>query len=266
MSAVTFSGARGYDGDNRAFSYAILCSIVLHGLLLLALPSLRDSSRRADAHPGPIIARLSPPQTAAPSPPRSEPQPAPPVEEKAPPPPPPVVKPAPAPKPVPLAKAPKPPAKPTPVAPAPPAPRAAPAETPPAPTASTAPPAPAPARVESAPAAPAASSPSIETPDAGTLAQYRLQLISVAKRYKRYPRVAMDNNWEGTAEIRMVIGANGMIASLVVRKGSGHDILDKEALDWLRKAKPLAPIPAALRGKEFTVDIPVIFNLKEPGA
>jgi len=262
MSAVTFSGARGYDGDNRAFSYAILCSIVLHGLLLLALPSLRDSSRRADAHPGPIIARLSQPQAAAPSPPRSEPQPAPPVEEKAPPPP--VAKPAPAPKPVPLAKAPKPPAKSTPVAPAPPAPSAAPAETPPAPAPSTTSPGPV-ARVESTPGPPAASVPTPEA-DAGTLAQYRLQLISVAKRYKRYPRVAMDNNWEGTAEIRMVIGANGMIASLVVRKGSGHEVLDKEALDWLRKAKPLAPIPAALRGKEFAVDIPVIFNLKEPGA
>ncbi|HEY6822682.1 MAG TPA: hypothetical protein VI321_11750, partial [Burkholderiales bacterium] len=116
MSAVTYSGARRNDGDSRAFSYAILCSIVLHGLLLLALPSLRDSSRRADAHPGPIIARLSPPQAAAPSPPRSEPQPAPPVEEKAPPPP--LVKPTPAPKPVPLAKAQKPPVKSAPVPPA----------------------------------------------------------------------------------------------------------------------------------------------------
>jgi protein TonB len=267
MSAVTYSGARRYDGDNRAFSYAVLCSIVLHGVLLLALPSLRDSSKRADAHPGPIIARLSQPQAAvpsqpqaaAPSPPQSEPQPAPRVEEK--PPPVPVTKPTPAP----LAKAQKAPAKSAPVVPAPPAPSAA-HETPPAPAASTAPPAAGTATAESAPAAPAASSPSIDAPDAGTLAQYRLQLISVAKRYKRYPRVAMDNNWEGTAEIRMVIGADGMIASLVVRKGSGHEILDQEALQWLRKAKPLAPIPPALRGKTFTVDIPVIFNLKEPGA
>jgi periplasmic protein TonB len=262
MSAVTYSGARRYDGDNRAFSYAVLCSIVLHGVLLLALPSLRDASKRADAHPGPIIARLSQPQPAAPSP-HSVPSPSPRAEEK--PSPVPETKPAPAPKPVPLAKAQKAPAKSAPVAPAPPAPSAA-RETPPAPAVSTAPPAPAAARAESAPAAPAAASPSIDTLDAGTLAQYRLQLISVAKRYKRYPRVAMDNNWEGTAEIRMVIGANGMIASLVVRKGSGHEILDQEALQWLRKAKPLAPIPAALRGKEFTVDIPVIFNLKEPGA
>ena len=76
----------------------------------------------------------------------------------------------------------------------------------------------------------------------------------------------MDNNWEGTAQIRLVIGANGFISSLVVLKGSGHEVLDQEALQWIRKAKPLAPIPAALRGREFTVDIPVIFNLKDPGA
>ena len=258
------SGARLFDGGNRAFSYAVLCSIVLHGLLLLALPSLRDSSKRADAHPGLIIARLSPlqPAPAAPSPPKSEPPPAPRVEESRPPAP--VTKPAPAPKPVPLAKAQKAPAKPAQAAPTPASPSAPASETPPA-QAPSAPAAPAAAKSESpAAATPLAASP--ETADAGTLAQYRLQLISVAKRYKRYPRVAMDNNWEGTADIRMVIGANGMIASLVVRKGSGHEVLDQEAVQWIRKAKPLAPIPAALRGKEFTVDIPVIFNLKEPGA
>jgi protein TonB len=256
------SGARRFDGDNRLFGYAVLCSIVLHGLLLLALPSLRDSSRRADTHPGPLVARLVQAQPApiAPAPPKAEPPPAPRVEEK--PPPAPVTKPEPAPKPVPLAKAQKAPAKPAPGAPAAPAP----ADTPPAPAPSAAPPAPAAARAESVPAPAPPSPAAAETLDAGTLAQYRLQLISVAKRYKRYPRVAMDNNWEGTAEIRMIIGANGMIASLVVRKGSGYDVLDQEALQWIRKAKPLAPIPASLRGKEFAVDIPVIFNLKEPGA
>jgi protein TonB len=266
MSAVIDSGTRRFDAGNRTFSYAVLCSIVLHGLLLLALTSLRDSSRRAESHPGPIIARLKQAQPApvAPSLPKSEPQPAPRVEPK--PPPAPAARPAPAAKPVPSTKAPKAPAKPAQVAPVPPAPSAPPPVASSAPAPSGAPPAPAAAKTEGIPAPAAAPPAAPEAADAGTLAQYRLQLISVAKRYKRYPRVAMDNNWEGTAEIRMVIGANGMIASLVVRKGSGHDILDQEALQWIRKAKPLAPIPAALRGKEFTVDIPVIFNLKEPGA
>ncbi|HEX2566616.1 MAG TPA: energy transducer TonB [Burkholderiales bacterium] len=258
------SQARRHDADNRIFSYAVLCSIVLHGLLLLALPGLRDSGKRADARPGPIVARLSQPQAppSAPAPP--QPQPAPRAEEKAPPPPP-VAKPAPAPKPVPLAKAQKAPAKSAPVTPAPPPPSSAPADVAPSPAPSPAPPA-AVAKAESGPAQPAPPAAAAEAPDSGTLAQYRLQLISVAKRYKRYPRVAMDNNWEGTAEIRMIIGADGMIASLLVRKGSGHEVLDQEALQWIRKAKPLAPIPASLRGKAFTVDIPVIFSLKDPGA
>jgi protein TonB len=104
------------------------------------------------------------------------------------------------------------------------------------------------------------------TEDAATLAQYRLAIIAAAKRYKRYPRVAMDNNWEGKVEVRMVIGANGMISVLSVRTSAGHEILDQQALDMIKKAKPLTPIPSALRGKEFTVDIPVIFSLKDSGA
>lgn len=102
--------------------------------------------------------------------------------------------------------------------------------------------------------------------DAGTLRAYRLAIITNARRYKVYPRVAMDNNWEGKVEVRMVIGANGMIASLSIKTGTGHEILDKAALGMIRKAKPLTPIPAALRGKEFTVDVPVIFSLKDDAA
>ncbi len=253
-------GLRRYGADNRAFNYAVLGSILLHGLLLFALPGLRESSKRPEVTPGPIVARLVQPRAVPPQlapTPQTEPQPAPQVQET---PPPPVAKPAPVSKPAPIAKAAKAPAKPAPTAPTPSAPAAEQAPS------VAAPPSAAPPAVAKAEPQPAASAPSAEVPDAGTLAQYRLQLITAAKRYKRYPRVAMDNNWEGTAEIRMVIGANGMIASLVIRKGTGHDVLDQEAIQWIKKAKPLAPIPAALRGKEFTVDIPVIFNLKETGA
>jgi protein TonB len=262
MSAVMHGGTRRYGADSRAFNYAIVGSILLHGLLLFALPALRESSKRPEAPPGPIVARLAQPraapsQPAAPAP-QAEPQPAPQVQE---PPPSPVAKQAPVSKPAPVAKSA--PTKSSPIAPTPPtpsAPAAGQASSVPAPPSAAAP------AVAKAEPQPAASAPSAELPDAGTLAQYRLQLITVARKYKRYPRVAMDNNWEGTVEIRMVIGANGMIASLVIRKGTGHDVLDQEAIQWIRKAKPLAAIPAALRGKEFTIDIPVVFNLKEPDA
>jgi protein TonB len=266
MSAAMYAGGRGQGEQGRVFKYAVLGSILLHALLLSLLPGLRQSNGPALAPPGPIVARLAlartaPPQPVPPAPPPvAEP---PPQVAPAEPPPAPAARPVLRPKPAPLAKAAPAPVKSSPPPPSAPATATAPVPPPsaPAPATSTL----AKTAPQSAPSAPPAQAPS-EAADAGTLAQYRLQLISVAKRYKRYPRVAMDNNWEGTAEIRLVIGANGFIASLIVKKGTGHEVLDQEALQWIRKAKPLAPIPAALRGKEFTVDIPVIFNLKEPDA
>lgn len=113
------------------------------------------------------------------------------------------------------------------------------------------------------PAAPSTSAPAAESSDPLTLGQYRIAIITAAKRYKKYPRLAIDNNWEGQAEVRMVLGADGAIASIRIKTSSGFEILDQQALEMIRKAKPLAPIPASLRGKGFTVDVPVLFSLKE---
>jgi protein TonB len=105
------------------------------------------------------------------------------------------------------------------------------------------------------PAAPAAN--------AGTLAQYRLAIISLAKGFNRYPRLAVENNWQGRVEVRVTVGADGTIASLGLRSGSGYEILDRQALDMIGKAAPQVSLPVSLRGREFVIDIPVIFSLRE---
>jgi protein TonB len=243
MSAVMYSD------PNRAFHYAVLASIVLHGLLLFGLAP-RDPAKRA-APPAPIIARLAQPPAAepAPAPPQAEPVKPQPREKR-----PPATKSSPVAKVEPQATLP---------APAPTAAPAAPvsesADTTPA--ASSAPSAP--PIVARADPAPAPASPSVEAMDAGSLAQYRLQLISMARKYKRYPRVAMDNNWEGDVVVRMVIGPSGVISALSIKTSSGHEVLDQQALEMFKKAKPLVQIPAALRGKEFTIELRAIYNLKD---
>ena len=57
-----------------------------------------------------------------------------------------------------------------------------------------------------------------------------------------------------------------MISGISIKTSTGHEILDQSALDTLRKAKPLVPIPAALRGREFGLDVNFIFNLKDENA
>lgn len=96
------------------------------------------------------------------------------------------------------------------------------------------------------------------------LEQYRHAIMAQARRYAYYPQVARDNGWQGKSEVRMVVAADGKVAALELKHGSGYVVLDREALGMLRKAQPHAEIPDALRGRRFTVVISVIFRLREP--
>ena len=109
----------------------------------------------------------------------------------------------------------------------------------------------------------AAAAATVQIPDTGSLAQFRQQLIGVAVRYKRYPRVALDNAWEGDVVVRVEIGASGSVAAVSVRSSSGHEVLDAQALDMFKKAAPQVPVPTALRGKDFSVDVRAIYSLKD---
>ena len=121
-------------------------------------------------------------------------------------------------------------------------------------------------RTPEAPAASAANTRSSaqagDAADPGTLDQYRLALIGSARKYKLYPAQAMEKGWAGKVEVRLVIGANGFIQNVLVKTSSGYELLDNTARDMVTKAKPVTPIPAALRGHEFKIDIPVIFELQ----
>jgi protein TonB len=102
-----------------------------------------------------------------------------------------------------------------------------------------------------------------ETFDSSLFDAYRLALIDAAKRYKRYPVQAMERGWEGRVEVRVVVGANGMIKSALVKSSSRYQILDEQALEMVRRAiNALAQVQPAPRGREFTVDVPVIFELQ----
>jgi len=259
MAAALLDGdISALGASERTLEYALAASLVLHLVLFVAFPAVHFATLELPSTQPPLVARLEPAQPA--------PAAAPPAPVAAPPAPKPPAIPVhkPRAKPVvrvkPATKAPPPPAPapPEPVATAPELPSAAPATPPAAP--------PAPASQPVASIAPQAAAPAAiaERASEATLAQYRLAVIEAARRYKRYPRVALDNNWQGRAEVRMAIGADGAIAALSVRASSGHEILDREALDMIRKATPVTPIPASLRGTAFTLDIPVVFSLETP--
>lgn len=230
--------------DNRAFHYAIGASLALHALVLFSFPNLVDTARRAATLP-PLIARLMEPPAPEPVP-----VPAPPPPEKK------LVEKKIAPraaKPVPRVE--------TPVVRE---------ETPPVVEAPAPVPAPAPvaapppvAAVEPQPApSPAPQAPPAEIPESMSRDQYRVQLIDEARRHKRYPALARENNWQGDVKVAVAVAANGR-PTVTLRGSSGYDVLDRQALEMFSRAARAVPIPPSLRGKEFTLEVRAVYGLED---
>lgn len=226
------------DKELRTLYACIGVSVVLHGLAMLSFPALRPADRQDETRAlTALFAARSEPATVAPVPVPRKPQDRRLVEAPTLP-----QQPA-APAPAAVAEA----AEPTPAPPSPPS-AALPslASTAPEPVASDLP-----------------ARPSPDAVDASLLNAYRLALIDAAKRYKRYPFKAMERGWEGRVEVRVVVGADGTIKSALVRSSSRYQVLDEQALEMVKRAfNALAQVRPAPRGREFTVDIPVVFELQ----
>jgi len=96
--------------------------------------------------------------------------------------------------------------------------------------------------------------------DSNGLRQYRLGLAVESRRFKRYPPEALEHRWSGTAHVRVALADGGVLRSVQLVKSSGHEVLDTAALEMARQAAPTAAVPASLRGRGFSVTLPVEFR------
>jgi protein TonB len=92
-------------------------------------------------------------------------------------------------------------------------------------------------------------------------------LIKATPRYEsnplpHYPRLARQNRWEGTVRLRARVSASGTVEDVALERSSGHEVLDRSALDGVQRWRF---IPATRGGLPVTceVSIPVAFKLTE---
>lgn len=235
--------------EARRLRFAILASLVFHLLLLWpALPRLPDR----EALPLQATLRPSPPIPAVPAPSLSPPRAVVPAPTLAPRPPLLATKGFDLPTPTPVPQAPAIAANPV------------------------TPPAPAPALPAATAAALATAAPAAGSPSGALLTQanasgealdglrgYRLSVASQARRFKRYPPQAMAAGWTGTAEVRLEVGSDGRPQAATVGRSSGHESLDRAALTMIDAGALRASLPESLRGRNFAVVLPVVFNLED---
>ena len=82
-------------------------------------------------------------------------------------------------------------------------------------------------------------------------------------KHRRYPRVARRLGLEGKALVTIRVNQEGALLSASIKRSSGEEILDKEALRMVRAAAPFKSLPVGFDKSAVTVVIPVKFKLEE---
>jgi TonB family protein len=69
-------------------------------------------------------------------------------------------------------------------------------------------------------------------------------------------------NWRGTTELKLRGRTGREAADVHVGHSSGFQVLDAAAIQMVHSAAPLPDVPEALRGRELTMTVPVVFKLE----
>ena len=112
------------------------------------------------------------------------------------------------------------------------------------------------------PAAPAAAAP--PAPSAQTRKQeqnYYATLMDWLNRKRKYPPEAKKARQQGVVVVKFTIDRQGNVLDAVIKKSSGHALLDQETLNLMRRASPLPAIPDSLGKDRLTISLPIEYSL-----
>jgi len=110
------------------------------------------------------------------------------------------------------------------------------------------------------------ASPPVESADILSvegLQQYRLNLAREARRFRQYPAYARERGWEGEVVVVLSVLPGSAGPELSLGKASGHEPLDRQALEMMKNAASRAAMPDALNGRRFRISVPVQFRLDD---
>lgn len=234
---------------DHAFGFRLPWPLAGVVALLLHLPPLLFSVKldKPPEHPDEVTVDLATFEPPPPEPPPPEPPPPPPPKPKPKPKPTPKPTPSPIPSPEP---SPEPPAEPDPTPVEQPDSIEEPAEpqepTPPPPPRPVTPPPPPP-------------------PNPFDSRGYRNRAISRVERQKRYPKKARVMGLTGRTRVTVRLNRDGSLAAepRIVAPGTGHAVLDEEALRMVKAAAPFPPLEGDIERLPVFLTIPIVFELRD---
>ena len=105
-----------------------------------------------------------------------------------------------------------------------------------------------------------------QTPPRVAVSRAVSQRISEALRRRlaqhfHYPRLARRHGWEGRVTLSLRVEGNGQLSNLRIVRTSGYQVLDRSALESVRRIKSLPEASGWLHGDGLNLQIPVQYRL-----
>jgi TonB family protein len=122
-----------------------------------------------------------------------------------------------------------------------------------------------PLRDDAPPSTSSASGTAAASPSTATAADARRRYLAALgarlAQHRVYPAAAQRRGLEGQVMVALRIGRDGSVQSLAVHRSSGEMLLDEGALETVRRASPLPPLPENLPESTLDVELPLFFRL-----
>lgn len=80
------------------------------------------------------------------------------------------------------------------------------------------------------------------------------------RRAQRYPRAAKRQRLKGEVHVRFTIARNGSVSAIRIARSSGSEILDRAAVDTVRRAAPFPKIPDGAGRSSWGFTVPLAFR------
>lgn len=120
---------------------------------------------------------------------------------------------------------------------------------------------PAPTQVEAPAPSVAPATSVLDAPPSPTIAEFQQALRRRVGLYKHYPNAAKPGRLQGSVMTRFSMRRDGTVVGVWLKTSSGHTVLDREALDAIRRAQPL---PRAAPGMPDPVTIDLLLGFDPP--